>query len=205
MSDQEAIIGEYRGLLTATEQKSQTDFDKAILTLSGGGLGISFTFLKEIVGASNAVHTTFLISAWIGWTLSATAILGSFYTSILALRRAIHQLDQGTIGMEPARQGLGLRYKHIERIRSHIFCRRNRDDDCFPQLQHPDQMKSNQIVTNSRRVEGQFTANGRRIPLPPTSLIGRHVPHNAGQAVPQRPPMLAKPAFPNAAPSASQS
>jgi hypothetical protein len=105
MSDPEAIIAEYRGLLTATEQKSQTDFDKAILTLSGGGLGISFTFLKDIVGAPNAVHTTFLISAWIGWTLSATAILGSFYTSILALRRAIHQLDQGTIGMERPGKG----------------------------------------------------------------------------------------------------
>jgi hypothetical protein len=100
MSDDEAIITEYRGLLTQTEQKSQADFDKALLALSGGALGISFTFLKDIVGKSNASHLGFVVSAWIGWTLSATCILCSFFTSIQALRRAIEQLDQGTIATE---------------------------------------------------------------------------------------------------------
>jgi hypothetical protein len=105
MSDEQAIIAEYRGLLTTTEQKSQADFDKAILALSGGALGISFIFLKDIIGKSNAIHIAFLVSAWIGWTLSATCVLCSFFTSILALRQAIHQLDRGTIGMERPGKG----------------------------------------------------------------------------------------------------
>lgn len=94
------IVADYRGLLTATEQHSQSEFDKAVLALSGGGLGISFTFLKDIVGFANAVHLCVLVAAWICWTLSSTSILLSFYTSILAQRRAIKQLDAGRIGME---------------------------------------------------------------------------------------------------------
>jgi hypothetical protein len=100
MSDEQAIIAEYRGLLTSTEQQSQSEFDKAVLALSGGGLGISFTFLKDFIGMANAVHFCVLIAAWSCWALSSTSILFSFYTSILAQRRAIKQLDKGTIGME---------------------------------------------------------------------------------------------------------
>jgi len=88
---------EYRGLLTKMEQESQADFDKTVLTLSGGALGLSFAFTKDVVGTENVIHTGFLLSAWIGWGLSSTAVLLSFFTSQLALRKAIRQLDDGKL------------------------------------------------------------------------------------------------------------
>jgi hypothetical protein len=38
---------DYRSLLVQTWQKAQDDFDKAVLSLSGGALGVSFIFLKD--------------------------------------------------------------------------------------------------------------------------------------------------------------
>ena|ERR1051325_230287 len=97
--DQERIIAEYRGLLTETEQKSQSEFDKCVLALSGGALGLTFTFAKNIIPAEVIVHPWYLLTAWVSWALSSTAVLLSFFFSTLALRKAIRQLDQGTIGM----------------------------------------------------------------------------------------------------------
>ncbi|MCX6966983.1 MAG: hypothetical protein NTZ46_04250 [Verrucomicrobia bacterium] len=96
MSD-ENPMAEYRGLLTKMEQESQADFDKTVLTLSGGALGLSFAFTKDVVGTENVIHTGFLLSAWIGWGLSSTVVLLSFFTSQLALRKAIRQLDDGKL------------------------------------------------------------------------------------------------------------
>jgi hypothetical protein len=45
---------QYRALLVQTWQKTQDDIDKAILSLSGGALGVSFVFLKDIVGPAGA-------------------------------------------------------------------------------------------------------------------------------------------------------
>jgi len=100
MSDDERVVAGYRGLLTRTEQESQAQFDKTVLALSGGGLGLSFTFIKEIVGTEHVVHGSCLLAAWIGWGLSATVVLLSFFTSQLALRKAIKQLDNKKLGME---------------------------------------------------------------------------------------------------------
>ena len=100
MTDESTVIAEYRALLTKTEQEAQATFDKTVLTLSGGALGLSFAFTKDVVGAHNVVHTSFLLSAWIGWGLSATSVLSSFFTSQMALRKAISQLDQGQLGSD---------------------------------------------------------------------------------------------------------
>jgi hypothetical protein len=99
MTDAE-VTAEYRGLLTQTEQKSQAEFDKGVLALSGGALGLSFAFTKNLIGTGEIAHSDYLLAAWIAWALSSTAVLISFFISTLALRKAIHQLDRGTIGME---------------------------------------------------------------------------------------------------------
>lgn len=98
--DDAEIVAEYRNLLTKTEQESQSDFDKAILTLSGGALGISVALTRDFIGTSKATAVAVLICAWAAWSLSSTAVLVSFYTSTLALRKAIKQLDAGRLGME---------------------------------------------------------------------------------------------------------
>lgn len=90
-------IGDYRNWLIAAEQKSQYDFDKTVLTLSGGALGVSFVFLKDVVGPQPLASAGFLMFAWLAWAFSAFSILASFYLSHLALRRAIKQVDDGSI------------------------------------------------------------------------------------------------------------
>lgn len=91
---------EYRNLLISTEQKSQEAYDKTILYLSGGALGISFVFMRDIIGENPIILKGCLFGSWICWSLSVTSVLASFYFSRLALRRAIKQLDQDKIQSE---------------------------------------------------------------------------------------------------------
>lgn len=90
-------LGDYRSWLVAAEQKAQEDFDKTVLSLSGGALGVSFVFLKDIIGIANIQSPEWLLGSWLSWGVSSVSILASFYTSNLALRRAIRQVDDGTI------------------------------------------------------------------------------------------------------------
>ena len=90
-------LAEYRKWLVAAEQKSQEDFDKTILSLSGGALGISFVFLKDVIGTHPIQQSGFLLAAWLAWAFSTFSVLTSYYLSHLALRRAIAQVDDGTI------------------------------------------------------------------------------------------------------------
>jgi hypothetical protein len=69
---------EYRRTLTALQQDSQVDYDKAILTLSGGALGISFAFFDNISAKVPTLHAGFLVGAWLSWALSLTAALTGF-------------------------------------------------------------------------------------------------------------------------------
>ncbi|MBK9130614.1 MAG: hypothetical protein IPM20_03080 [Gammaproteobacteria bacterium] len=95
-------LKEYRQWLVAAEQKSQEDFDKTVLSLSGGALGISFVFLKDIVGPDSIVYPWYLLVAWLSWGLSTFAVLASYYLSHQALRHAISQVDGKTIYDQPA-------------------------------------------------------------------------------------------------------
>ena len=90
-------LADYRKFLVTAEQKSQEDFDKAVLTLSGGALGISFTFLKDVVGTNPIAEPAFLISSWLLWAGSIFCVLFSYFLSHLSLRRAISQVDDKTI------------------------------------------------------------------------------------------------------------
>ena len=62
-----ADMQEYRRSLVALRQDAQVDYDKAILTLSGGALGISFAFFRDITGKLGTGHAGFLLAAWIFW------------------------------------------------------------------------------------------------------------------------------------------
>ncbi len=88
---------EYRTALISAEQKAQEDFDKTVLALSGGALGISFAFIKDIIGSKPVTNWDFLLLAWICWGISVTSVLASYYFSHLALRFAISQVDKGDI------------------------------------------------------------------------------------------------------------
>lgn len=88
---------EYRQWLIAAEQKAQDDFDKTVLSLSGGALGVSFVFVKDIIDPGAIHNSSWLLIAWLSWALSSLAVLASFFASHLALRLAIKQCDDGSI------------------------------------------------------------------------------------------------------------
>jgi hypothetical protein len=68
-------LSEYRKHLQAAEQKSQEDFDKTVLSLSGGALGISFVFLKDVIGPNPIVQPNMLFAAWVAWGISTFCVL----------------------------------------------------------------------------------------------------------------------------------
>jgi hypothetical protein len=90
-------LSDYRQHLVLAEQRSQEDYDKTVLALSGGALGISFAFLDKVVAHGPAVRPGLLVSAWAAWAASVTLVLVSHYLSRLALSKAIKQTDQGEI------------------------------------------------------------------------------------------------------------
>ncbi len=87
----------YRQHLVLAEQKAQEDFDKTVFALSGGALGVSFTFVTDIVGSDAILEPGLMVSAWISWGMSLLSVLSSYYFSHLALRKAIKQVDMGRI------------------------------------------------------------------------------------------------------------
>jgi hypothetical protein len=88
-------LGQYRALLAKLEVQSQTSYDKAILTLSGGALGVTVTFIEKVV--KNPVALEIALGSWICWSVSLTCVLYSFYASTKALRHAILKLDKGEL------------------------------------------------------------------------------------------------------------
>jgi hypothetical protein len=95
-------LTDYRRWLVESEQKSQESFDKTVLSLSSGALGVSFVFIKDVVGGmQNVQWLTLLLCSWLSWGLSSVAVLVSFYASQQALRHAIIQVDNDTIREQP--------------------------------------------------------------------------------------------------------
>lgn len=91
---------QYRAYLVQAAQKAQDDFDKAVLSLSGGALGISFAFIKDVVGPGPFKSSSYLVFAWLCWGMSIIFVLTSYFVSALALRRSIEQVDRETIRQE---------------------------------------------------------------------------------------------------------
>ncbi|MBC8876078.1 MAG: hypothetical protein H8E44_42170 [Planctomycetes bacterium] len=93
----EPQLQEYRQHLVLAEQKSQETYDKTVLSLSGGALGISFAFVDKFLTGQTVVLTGCLVSAWVCWGLSVAFALASHFCSQQALRHAIKQVDKGEI------------------------------------------------------------------------------------------------------------
>lgn len=85
----------YREQLQTDAQKSQESYDKAVLTLSGGALALTFTFIKDLTVSGHIRHIQFLLASWVMWSISILVILFSFLCSYYALEYAIGQIDNG--------------------------------------------------------------------------------------------------------------
>ena len=88
---------EYRNQLLESEQKIGESYDKTLITLSGGALGLTITFIKDIVNTDKIYCITLLISSWIAWIVSLMSLLAALYFAQFAYRKTIKQLDEKTI------------------------------------------------------------------------------------------------------------
>lgn len=84
----------YREKLQELETRMQSEYDKAVMTLSGGAIGISFAFIKDICLDRYFRTPGLLIAAWIIWGMSIVSVLFSYQFSVLAMRKAVDQLDE---------------------------------------------------------------------------------------------------------------
>src|SRR5216684_4498670 len=103
----EKPLQEYRTHLVGARQKAHEDFDKTVLMLSGGGLGVSFAFVKDLLTGGSISCRACLFSSWVCWGMSVVTILVSYFSSQLALNRAITQIDSGE---RPQRPGGAFRW-----------------------------------------------------------------------------------------------
>ena len=82
--DHRPEICNYLDALLSSADSQIDEFGKTVLTMSAGGLGISFAFVEKIVKPENMTSPGLLLLAWLSWALSIALILRSFYTSHLA-------------------------------------------------------------------------------------------------------------------------
>jgi hypothetical protein len=97
----EQALQTYRLQLIDAEQRAQATFDRTVLTLSGGALGVSFAFVEKFTVAGNTVCKELLLASWVSWATSLALILLSHYCSTFAMRKAVAQVDAGTISTQP--------------------------------------------------------------------------------------------------------
>ena len=74
----------HEAALIADAYRAHEHYDKTIIALSGGALGVSLVFALDIVGANAGHGWLWLLGAWALWTLSLSATLLSYYTSFQA-------------------------------------------------------------------------------------------------------------------------
>ena len=64
------------------------EFDRAILTLSAGALGLSLAFIKDIVSLNVAIHLFLLFGSWVFFGFSILFTLASFVASQKAFKHS---------------------------------------------------------------------------------------------------------------------
>jgi hypothetical protein len=69
-------------------------FDKSMLTLSSGALGVSLVFIKDIVPLGHAVWVCLLLISWVAFALCIVVTVVSFLLSIAALKHHRDLLDE---------------------------------------------------------------------------------------------------------------
>jgi len=90
----QTIYSQFRNHLLEGRKLSFMQFDKAILTLSGGGLALSLTFIHNIVPIFNSFHTWTLVIAWILFAFSVMTTLISFISSQFAFDRQLKLAEE---------------------------------------------------------------------------------------------------------------
>jgi len=95
-------LKKYRESVQEYEQRSQAMYDRTILSLSGGALVLTLGYVGGTLPRDTLEGGNFLLTSWICWVISILLVLASSYFNILALRKTVDQIDDGTIEKEHA-------------------------------------------------------------------------------------------------------
>src|SRR5712691_2225584 len=111
---------EERKLLIDLNNQACQSFDKTVIILAGGALGLSITFIQQIAPHPSRATLPLLAWAWGALVLALLIILFSLFTSQVGMQRAHHELDKeyygGNMPMPPKRfilrlcDGFGVRF-----------------------------------------------------------------------------------------------
>ena len=101
-TDEDPRLTEYRDLLVRAGQRAQEDYDRNVIALSGGAIGVSLVFLRDVIKQSVKTSHPLMLAAWIAWGLSIATVVASYFFSKKALDTAIDQVDAGEIRREKA-------------------------------------------------------------------------------------------------------
>lgn len=90
-------LKKYRYTLQDTLRFLNESYDKILIMLSGGALGLSITFLKDIISLAKVKHSELIMFSWFAFIISLAAVLGRVFFGLEAYRKAISQVDDGSI------------------------------------------------------------------------------------------------------------
>jgi hypothetical protein len=82
----------YRQWLVEAHQRSSDAYDKAVMTLAAGALGISLAFVHQV--APRPTHKNWLAVSWVLLAVSLLLIFMSFWTSQQTYLREIKKRDK---------------------------------------------------------------------------------------------------------------
>jgi hypothetical protein len=90
----------YRDVLRTSSIQSQLAYDKTLITLSSGALGVSFLLIKDVLGGAKILEARFALIAWILWAASLLVMLAAFLTGALFLNTAVRKLKDPCVTVE---------------------------------------------------------------------------------------------------------
>lgn len=100
MEERKKIYSQLRERLLENQLSNSENFDKAILSLSSAGLGISLTFLKDIVTVpSHSSYMTLKIS-WFLFVFAIISTIVSYVTSQKGIDIQLHNAEKYYLGMD---------------------------------------------------------------------------------------------------------
>jgi len=76
------------------QHEMSQSLDTKVITLAGGALGLSFTFIRQVVPQAKPETVRFLGAAWICLVAALLATLLSVFTSHVGMIKAIEGLDK---------------------------------------------------------------------------------------------------------------
>lgn len=86
-SENRRLYEEYHNQLNLARQSSYEQYDKSILFLSIGALGLSLSFLRDISSPSSIHYPILLLLSWYGFASSIVLTVISFIISQRAMER----------------------------------------------------------------------------------------------------------------------